>query len=639
MGGQRKYRVLTVVGARPQFVKAAVIARALRELGDAAPIEELLVHTGQHYDPMLSDVFFRELNIPAPDVNLEVGSDSPVRQIAKILERLEPMIADRKPDAVLVYGDTNSTLAAGLVAAHRNIPLAHVEAGERIFRRFHVPEEINRVVTDHCATLCLTCTTRATSYLNREGMAPERVRFVGDPMYDLFRWASSRLDCFATVTPESYGLADGEYHLATIHRAENTLDANTVISLFEALDGAERPVLLLVHPRVRSILEQSDWSPSGSLRLIDPLGYFDFLRLLRSCRSSITDSGGVSRESFFAGRPCIIPMENSWWPEIVEAGWAQETGDDRQALIEAINTFHPQGERPEALFGDGRAGFHIVNELAAYLDEPRVEPAWHPHGAYTVLPKVRETHFTYTEYRGILQKLRNSGYSFAPFYEAERLLRKNQRFILLRHDIDLDLGKAVALAELENDAGVAATYFFMLRTPHYSLLSREGTVAVERILSLGHHFGLHFDCAVYADKEVETLARHCASEVRIMEQWFQRNISVVSYHRPNALVLTGNPGLSAPLPHTCMPLFVKEITYYSDSRGEWRNGDPTTTEAFEQGRPLHILVHPIWWNHHPTSPYETLQQYADRHKGELELSIARNCKVYRVGRLAQCESI
>src|SRR5262249_48870560 len=245
---------------------------------------------------------------------------------------------------------------------------------------------------------------------------------------------------------------------------------------------------------------------------------------------------------------------------------------------------------------------------------------------------------TYAVYRGLLRKLQDSGYSFAPFYDAERLLRNDQRFILLRHDIDLDLGKAVALAELESDFGVAATYFFMMRTPHYNLFSKEGTAAVERILSLGHYFGLHFDCAAYADTQVQTLARHCASEVRALEQWFQRNISAVSYHRPNALVLTGNPELSAPLPHTYMPLFTKEITYCSDSRGEWKNGDPTTTEAFEAGRPLHVLVHPIWWNHHATSPYETLLQYVDRQKEELEHSVAGNCAVYRVGRLAHRES-
>jgi UDP-N-acetylglucosamine 2-epimerase len=596
------------------------------------------VHTGQHYDPLLSDVFFRELNIPPPDLNLEVGSLSTVAQIARILERLEPVIADRKPDAVLVYGDTNSTLAAGLIAAHWNLPLAHVEAGERIFRRFNVPEEINRVITDHCAALCLTCTSRATSYLKREGIAPERVRFVGDPMLDIFRWACSRLDDLATIKPEDYGLADGEYHVATIHRAQNTLDVDTVISLFEALDQAERPVLLPIHPRTRRLLEQSHWSPRGSLRIIDPLGYFDFLRLLRSCRSAITDSGGVSREAFFAGRPCIIPMENSWWPEIIEAGFGLETGDDRRALIEAINTFHTEEEPPQGLFGDGKAGFHIVDELTAYLNGPRAEPAWHPHGPYTVLPKARKTRFTYAGYRGILQKLQVSGYRFAPFYEAEGLLRKGQRFVLLRHDIDLDLGKAVVLAELENDSGVAATYFFMMRTPHYNLFSKEGTAAVERVLSLGHHFGLHFDCAAYGDTQVQTLAQHCAAEVRVIEQWFQRNISAVSYHRPNALVLTGDPELSAPLPHTYMPLFTKEITYCSDSRGEWRNGDPTTTEAFEQGRPLHILAHPIWWNHHATSPYETLLQYADRQQQELEHSVAANCEVYRVGRLARCGS-
>ncbi len=288
----RTKKVITVVGARPQFVKAAVISRHIRSLAGDSPFDEMLVHTGQHYDHLMSDVFFQQLEMTPPARNLEVGSTSAAQQLALMIERLDPIFREERPDAVLVYGDTNSTLAAAIVSTRHDIPLVHVEAGERIFRRRDVPEEVNRVLTDHAASLCLTATQRATSYLLREGMSPERVRFVGDPMYDLFMWARTNLERHAAASPKTLGVEPDGYHLATIHRAENTSSREALIPLLEALDRSSLPVLLPVHPRVRDLLRGWRWHPRRNLRLVEPLGYFDFLAALLSCRKVVTDSGG-----------------------------------------------------------------------------------------------------------------------------------------------------------------------------------------------------------------------------------------------------------------------------------------------------------------------------------------------------------
>jgi UDP-GlcNAc3NAcA epimerase len=624
-------KILTVVGARPQFVKAAVISRYLRESPVEQHIEEVLVHTGQHYDAQMSDVFFRELDIPAPHHNLEVGSASSATQMARIIDRLGPVFQAERPDMVLVYGDTHSTLAAGIVAAHMNIPLTHVEAGERIYRRHEVPEEINRILTDNASSLCLSCTERATRNLLREGMAPGRVRFVGDPMYDLFLWARERVGRLASVSPATYGLEPGKYFLATIHRAQNTRDADAVLGLFNALDRASRPVLLPVHPRVKRFLNDAGWVPQGSLRLLEPLGYFDFMALLLACHGTVTDSGGVSRESYYAGKPCIVPMQNCWWPEVVDAGWICEAGSDPGRLLEAMNTFRPPQSKLPLLFGDGRSAEKIIDAVQSFLTAGG-DPRWHHLGTSADVPPAHPTTLTHEAYRGMLAELTTAGYRFLGFPEAEATLAEGSPFALLRHDVDIDLEPALHLAEIEAAAGVRATYFFLVRTETYNVFSAAGSETVLRILGLGHRLGLHFDCAAYPENSsVDDLATACRRESAILEEWFGQPVSVVSYHRPSRLVLTGDAALSAPRPHTYQRLFTGPIHYLSDSRGIWSRGGPIESEAFRQRRPLHILVHPIWWNDRPVSPFEVLERYSDRRRDRLKTELARNCSVYRTG--------
>ncbi len=481
-------RLVTVLGNRPQFIKAAIVGRRWRERWPNGELSEYLVHTGQHYDPMLSDVFFDQLGIAAPDVNLQVGSGPILHQIGVMLPMLRKVFEEQKPDGVMVYGDTNSTVAAALAAAHLHIPLFHVEAGERNYRRLLAPEEVNRVVTDELAWLCLTSTEKATEYLLREGYAAERVVRVGDPMFDLFCWATPLVDAHATVTAQALGLPKDGYVLATIHRNENTASNERLIAVLDALDQARLPAVLPVHPRVRNLLATLGWAPRKSLKLIDPVGYFDMLALLRDCAVCVTDSGGLSREAFFSGKPSVVPLPNSGWNEIVEAGWLLVEPEAGRPLIEAIESFRPTTPRPEGLFGDGMAAVHIGETILASLAARGEEGAWHPLGAFDQIP----------------QPVDRSANGFAPLGEALGALKAaGRRFvalgeladagdgaIALRHDVDWSLEDALALAEMEAGLGLRATYFVRADGAAFNPWTPASRAAIARIAALGHAVGV-----------------------------------------------------------------------------------------------------------------------------------------------------
>lgn len=349
-------RVVTVVGARPQFVKAGPVSRALREAGH----EELLVHTGQHYDDLMSRVFFDELSLPPPDVNLEVGSGPHGRQTGAMLARVEEVLLARRPDRVLVYGDTNSTLAGALAAVKLGLPVAHVEAGLRSFNRA-MPEEHNRVLTDHCADLLLCPTQTAVDQLAREGVT-QGVRLVGDPMYDAVLTNLERARARGEGPHGRLGLARGDYLLATVHRPYNTDDPAVLRRIVEALEAIGAPVVLPIHPRTRARLQALEGLSLVNVRLIDPVGYLDMLSLLGDCQRVLTDSGGVQKEAYFLGVPCVTLRPETEWVETVKAGWNVLVGDDPARIVSAARGFSPTGERP-ASFGDGRAAQAIVAAL------------------------------------------------------------------------------------------------------------------------------------------------------------------------------------------------------------------------------------------------------------------------------------
>ena len=350
-------RIVTIVGNRPQFVKAAAVSRLLRERH-----EELLVHTGQHYDDELSKVFFEELGIPAPDRELGAGSGSNTEQTARILAALAPVLAELRPGLALVYGDTNSTLAGALAAAQADIPVGHVEAGMRSFDR-SMPEELNRVLTDHASDLLLCSTQTAMDNLAREGVHGE-AHLVGDVMADVSLAFREIAADRSTILAE-LGLEPSAYLVVTAHRAGNVDDPTRLERLVALLEALPQPVVFPVHPRTRARLEGAGLLDRlDGVTLVPPLGYLDFLELARHARAILTDSGGVQKEAYLLGVPCVTLRDTTEWVETVDAGWNVLVDLDREAALAALERTPPP-ERPE-LYGGGRAAERVRDAVSAY---------------------------------------------------------------------------------------------------------------------------------------------------------------------------------------------------------------------------------------------------------------------------------
>ncbi len=352
-------KILTVIGARPQFIKAAVVSRALKEI---VGLSEILVHTGQHYDDKLSSVFFEELEITEPSYNLAVGSGPHGYQTGRMLEKLEKIMIDIEPDQVLVYGDTNSTLAGALAAVKLNLPLSHVEAGLRSFNRT-MPEEINRILTDHSADLLFAPTDLAIKNLKHEGIAQSKVHLVGDVMYDAALYYGSKAAGISSLLKE-YDLSSGNYILATIHRAENTDSRIRLAAIIEGLSmvAKEIQVVFPVHPRTRKKLIEGEMLEGigGKFKLLQPLGYLDMVMAEKNAQLIVTDSGGVQKESFFYDIPCVTLREETEWLELVELGWNKlcppfSSKIVYSAIMDSIGT---KGHKSN-LYGDGKAAEKI----------------------------------------------------------------------------------------------------------------------------------------------------------------------------------------------------------------------------------------------------------------------------------------
>jgi UDP-GlcNAc3NAcA epimerase len=350
-------RILTVVGNRPQFIKAAAVSGPLRERN-----EEILVHTGQHHDDSLSRIFFTELGLQRPDRELGISGGSNTSQTARMLAALEPLLADVAPDAALVYGDTNSTLAGALAAAQAGIPVVHVEAGMRSFDRT-MPEELNRVLTDHLSDLLLCSSPRAVGNLQAESIVG-RIEVVGDVMVDVAvrRQPSARA---AHEIPASYELQPGSYLLLTAHRAGNVDDPERLRALVELVHALPAPVLLPLHPRTRARLQEAGLLAGlagvDGLELTEPLGYVEFSALLCQARAVLTDSGGVQKEAYLAGVPCVTLRANTEWVETVQAGWNTLVDLDADAALAALER-RPPSARPQ-LYGDGHAAERCVEAI------------------------------------------------------------------------------------------------------------------------------------------------------------------------------------------------------------------------------------------------------------------------------------
>ena len=345
-------RVVSIVGARPQFVKAAAVSAVLRQRH-----EEILVHTGQHYDPQMSDVFFQELGIPRPDHNLEIGSGSHGAQTGRMLEKIEEVIRRESPDWVLVYGDTNSTLAGALAAAKLHVRAVHVEAGLRSFNRA-MPEEINRIVADHACDLLLCPSETAVTNLRNEGLGA-RARLVGDVMYESLQQAAARAKLGSPIL-EELGLSDGAFYLATVHRAENTDDPHRLTEILCGLGALDAPVVLPLHPRTRKAILDAGLTCPPSLKILEPIGYLAMARLIDAARLVLTDSGGLQKEAYWLGTPCVTLRDETEWVETVAAGWNVLAGADGGRIADEAHRLRPPSERPTLYGGDGRASERCI---------------------------------------------------------------------------------------------------------------------------------------------------------------------------------------------------------------------------------------------------------------------------------------
>jgi UDP-GlcNAc3NAcA epimerase len=365
-------KIMTVIGARPQFIKATAVRRALvrHNKGESAGgrrLTEILVHTGQHYDDNMSQVFFDELDMAAPDYNLGLGQGRHGAMTGRMLEKVEATILREKADLVMVYGDTNSTLAGALAPVKLHIPVAHVEAGMRSFNR-RMPEEINRVLTDHCADLLLAPTQTAVENLRREGLAPEKIHLVGDVMYDVALYFGAKAEKTSLILGKM-NLVPRGYVLATIHRAENTDEPTRLKAIFDGLCqvSSKIPVIVPLHPRTRLALDREGMlsKVSRKIFLMDPVGYLDMVKLQKNAQLIATDSGGVQKEAFFYRVPCVTLREETEWVELVELGWNRVvppvSGEAVAREVGAGLEFRPGKEANP--YGDGHAAEKIISIL------------------------------------------------------------------------------------------------------------------------------------------------------------------------------------------------------------------------------------------------------------------------------------
>ena len=370
-----KLKVMSVFGARPQFVKAALVSR---ELAFNKQVEEVLVNTGQHYDALMSDVFIDELKMPPPKYSLNVGSGLQGAQTARILELTEKILLDEQPDCAVVFGDTNSTLGGSLAAAKLHIPLAHVEAGLRSFNR-QMPEELNRIVADHLSDLLLAPSAAAQTQLISEGIAPEKIQVVGDVMRDAVLAHQDYARQKSTVL-ERLKLNGAPYVLVTIHRAENTDDVSRLKCLMTALGEVSKqfPVVFPIHPRTQKAIRDAGIAMDGSfVKVIEPAGYLDMVALESGAAVIATDSGGVQKEAFFLGVPCVTLRDETEWTELIDCGWNRLAPPDRPGNVARtiLSSIGSRGKENVHPYGDGSAAARICDAIIGLCGKRQEGPA------------------------------------------------------------------------------------------------------------------------------------------------------------------------------------------------------------------------------------------------------------------------
>ena len=358
-------KIFTVIGARPQFIKAAVVSHAMAN--HETTIQEQIIHTGQHYDSNMSDVFFKELGIPKPKFNLEIGGGTHGKNTGRMIESIETVLLSEKPDAVLVYGDTDSTLAGAIAATKLHIPTIHVESGLRSHNR-RMPEEINRILTDHASDLLFTPTEMASNNLQREGIAPQNIFLVGDIMFDATKLfgdiSNQRSDILNNL-----GLSPKTYVLATIHRQESTEEREKLATILHGIGELRDRIVWPIHPRTKKRIQQLDLSIPSNITCIKPVGYLDMLQLEKNARLIATDSGGVQKEAYFHGVPCVTIRTETEWVELVEAGWNTLVNPhDSAQITQALKDPKIPSHTSELLYGDGDASKKIIKIINSHIE-------------------------------------------------------------------------------------------------------------------------------------------------------------------------------------------------------------------------------------------------------------------------------
>ena len=351
-------KIITVVGARPQFIKAAIVSRALREKNAT---EEKILHTGQHYNNTMSTIFFDELDIPKPDYNLGIGGGSHGKNTGRMIEKIETILLDDRPDRLLVYGDTDSTLAGALAATKLHIPVIHVEAGLRSYNR-QMPEEINRVLTNHIAGLLFAPTQRAVENLTNEGISRERIHLVGDVMYDAALFYAKQAETKSNILSKLV-IGPKEYILATIHRQENTDDKERLTAIIRGFSGSTLPIILPLHPRTAKYLDKFNLTLPPSVLAIEPVGYLDMVMLEKYSSLIVTDSGGVQKEAYFHRVPCLTLRDETEWVELVACGANHLVKIEHKAIEKALTNYKPFPADVQQLYGTGQASDQIANNL------------------------------------------------------------------------------------------------------------------------------------------------------------------------------------------------------------------------------------------------------------------------------------
>tara|TARA_Y100000591_G_scaffold332823_1_gene371750 strand:- start:1215 stop:2288 length:1074 start_codon:yes stop_codon:yes gene_type:complete len=356
-------KIITVIGARPQFIKAAMLSK---QIANSSDISEIVIHTGQHFDRNMSEIFFEEMKIPKPDYNLGICSMSHGAMTGRQLEEIEKILLDEEPDFVLVYGDTNSTLAGALAAAKLNIKIAHVEAGLRSYNK-KMPEEINRILTDHLSAIHFTPTKSATNNLINEGISKESIINVGDIMFDAALYYE-KMSSDKSKILEDNNLKNKDYILATIHRQENTDNINNLNDIISALSFSNKKIVLPVHPRTQKIINENKISAGKNLIFISPVGYLDMISLEKNAYKIVTDSGGVQKEAYFHNVPCITLREETEWVELVEIGANEIVGTDYNLIKKALEKDYPKFNHTNP-YGDGTTAKKITETLISISEK------------------------------------------------------------------------------------------------------------------------------------------------------------------------------------------------------------------------------------------------------------------------------